>query len=83
MISSLLDERFTDPVAASEYLESIRWPDGVVCPHCGESEREPYRLKGKSLKHRRVWKCRTCRKQFTVHGRDDLRVLATCRSTSG
>jgi transposase-like protein len=63
---SLIDERFTDPVAASEYLESIRWADGVVCPHCGESEREPYRLKGKSLKNRRVWKCRACRKQFTV-----------------
>ncbi len=63
---SLIDERFTDPVAASEYLESIRWPDGVVCPHCGESEKEPYRLKGKSLKNRRVWKCRACRKQFTV-----------------
>lgn len=63
---SLIDERFTDPVAASEYLESIRWSDGVVCPHCGESEREPYRLKGKSLGKRRVWKCRACRKQFTV-----------------
>jgi transposase-like protein len=63
---SLIDPRFTDPVAASEYLESIRWPVGVVCPHCGESEREPYRLKGKSLGKRRVWKCRVCRKQFTV-----------------
>jgi len=63
---SLIDPRFTDPVAAAEYLESIRWPDGVVCPHCGESEKEPYRLKGKSLKGRRVWKCRACRKQFTV-----------------
>jgi transposase-like protein len=63
---SLIDSRFTDPVAASEYLESIRWPDGVVCPHCGESEREPYRLTGKSLGKRRVWKCRACRKQFTV-----------------
>ena len=63
---SLIDPRFTDPVAAAEYLESLRWPDGVVCPKCGESEREPYRLKGKSLKNRRVWKCRACRKQFTV-----------------
>ena len=63
---SLIDERFTDPVAASEYLESIRWSNGVVCPKCGESEKEPYRLKGKSLKNRRVWKCRACRKQFTV-----------------
>ncbi len=58
-----LDERFTDPNAAAAYLESIRWADGVVCPKCGESEREPYRLKNQK---RRLWKCRACRKQFTV-----------------
>jgi transposase-like protein len=62
---SLIDPRFTDPEAAAEYLESIRWPNGVVCPHCGEGEREPYRLKSKATK-RRLWKCRACRKQFTV-----------------
>ncbi len=63
---SLIDPRFTDSVAAAEYLEGLRWPDGVVCAKCGEAEREPYLLKGKSLKGRRVWKCRACRKQFTV-----------------
>jgi len=62
---SLLDPRFTDPVAAAEYLEGLRWADNVVCPHCGESEREPYRLKSNATT-RRLWKCRTCRKQFTV-----------------
>src|SRR3954471_22171525 len=62
---SLIDPRFTDAEAAAEYLESVRWPNGVVCPKCGESEREPYRLNGKSSK-RRLWKCRACRKQFTV-----------------
>jgi transposase-like protein len=59
----LLDERFTDANAAGEYLESIRWPDGPVCPHCGESERQPYRLKNQK---RRLLKCAACRKQFTV-----------------
>jgi transposase-like protein len=62
---SLTDPRFTDPDAAAEYLEGVRWANGVVCPHCGESEREPYRLKSKATK-RRLWKCRACRKQFTV-----------------
>lgn len=57
-----LDERFTDPAAATLYLESVRWKNGVTCPHCGESERQPYLLKGQ----RRVWKCAACRKQFTV-----------------
>ncbi len=58
-----LASQFSEPDAAAEYLEGIRWPDGVVCPKCGESEREPYRLMGQS---RRLWKCRACRKQFTV-----------------
>jgi transposase-like protein len=59
------DERFTDPHAAAEYLESLRWPEGVVCPHCGEHERAPYRLQTRSGR-RRLWKCRACRKQFTA-----------------
>src|SRR3954469_25864209 len=41
-------ERFPNSLAAAEYLESIRWPNGPVCPHCGESERNPYRLKHKT-----------------------------------
>jgi transposase-like protein len=61
----VLDARFTDAQAAAEYLEGVRWPNGPVCPHCGESEREPYRLNVKGTA-RRVWKCRACRKQFTV-----------------
>ena len=31
------DERFQDPLAAADYLESLRWPNGPVCPHCGEA----------------------------------------------
>src|SRR5918998_6509786 len=60
----LLDPRFTDPIAAAEYLEEIRWPDGAFCPHCGEAERVN-RLKSKATT-RRLWKCYACRKQFTV-----------------
>lgn len=59
----LIDERFTDSLAAADYLESIRWPNGPVCPHCGESERRPYKLPHKT---RRLWKCAACRKQYTV-----------------
>src|SRR5213079_1914464 len=56
-------ERFPDSLKAAEYLESVRWPNGPVCPHCGESERKPYRLKSQT---RRLWKCAACRKQYTV-----------------
>jgi transposase-like protein len=59
----VFDERFTDALTAAEYLESIRWPDCPVCPHCGESERKAYFLKSQT---RRLWKCAACRKQFTV-----------------
>ena len=57
------DEKFQDPIAAATYLESIRWPDGPVCPHCGESERKPYPLKSET---RKLYKCAACRKQYTV-----------------
>ena len=26
---------FHDEAKAFEYLESILWADGIVCPHCG------------------------------------------------
>jgi transposase-like protein len=57
------DARFQDSLVAADYLESLRWPNGPVCPHCGESEREPYRLKSTT---RKLWKCAACRKQYTV-----------------
>lgn len=60
-----LAAHFSDPAAAAEFLERIRWPDGPVCPHCGQDERTPYRLNSNTTK-RRLWKCPACRKQFTV-----------------
>ncbi|HEY2355177.1 MAG TPA: IS1595 family transposase [Gaiellaceae bacterium] len=65
-VLKLQDPIFSDPDAAREYLEQLRWPDGKpVCPHCGQSERECYPLKGKSVRPG-LWKCPACRKQFTV-----------------
>jgi transposase-like protein len=60
---SVYDERFQDSFAAADYLESIRWPDGPTCPHCGVQDEKHYRLKHAT---RKLWKCRACRKQFTV-----------------
>jgi transposase-like protein len=70
-----LAKRITDEASAYAYLESLRWPNGPVCPHCGN--RKAYFLKpaggGKSRatrtgapSQRRVWKCAKCRKQFSV-----------------
>ena len=49
------------------YLERIRWPEGPVCPKCGA--REPYYINRRSRtknKVRSLYKCRECKRQFTV-----------------
>jgi len=60
---------FSDADSARAFLEKQRWPNGTVCPHCG-LEGESYRLEGKADSKRPVrkgvWKCKGCRKQFTV-----------------
>lgn len=56
--------RFTDETAAREHLESLRWPNGPVCPHCACFQRIS-KLEGKS--HRPgLYFCGDCRQQFTV-----------------
>lgn len=56
--------RFTDEDAARAHLESVRWPQGPVCPHCGGTERNSL-LHGKS--HRPgLYFCGDCRDPFTV-----------------
>lgn len=55
---------FQDEDKAREYLEALRWSNGIICPHCG-CVGEHYRLTGKS--HRKgLLKCADCRKQFSV-----------------
>jgi transposase-like protein len=52
-------QRFTDEQVCIDTVAAMRWPDGVVCPYC--QAKEPY-----YLKTQRRWKCRSCRKQFSV-----------------
>jgi len=58
--------RFTDDNAAREYLETVLWPDGPVCPHCGVLNRA-YKVTRKG-QFRGVYRCaeKECRKDFTV-----------------
>ena len=65
MAEYLFDEpRFHNPNVAREHLESVRWPTGPVCPHCGAVDRIS-KLNGKA--HRPgVYDCGHCRDQFTV-----------------
>ena len=52
---------FSDLDVATEYVAETRWPEGPVCPRCGLVDEKHY-----YLKTRRVWKCRSCKKQFSV-----------------
>jgi transposase-like protein len=67
---SNIPAHFSDPDKAREFLEAQSWPDGPVCPHCGELN-NAYRLEPKESKkgkhvRKGVWKCGGCREQFTV-----------------
>ena len=50
---------FSNEGNAHNYLVSIRWPNGVACPRCGC-------LKASFISTRRIWKCKGCKKQFSV-----------------
>ena len=64
MPSKLSDDYLHDEAKAYELVESVLWPDGPVCPHCGTMERASP-MKGKSTRIG-AYKCYACRKKFTV-----------------
>jgi transposase-like protein len=62
-MENIYQPHFQNEEAAREKLESIRWPDGAECPHCGLINAT--KLEGKA--HRKgVYQCNHCREQFTV-----------------
>jgi len=51
---------FADPTVASDFVAKMRWADGkAICPNCEGTEHY-------YLASRRVWKCKLCKKQFSV-----------------
>jgi transposase-like protein len=64
-----LAREYSDDDKARGLIESLRWPDGPVCPHCkNHKEKAIYALKPREYSKTRngVYKCGACRKQFTV-----------------
>src|SRR5476651_2710747 len=60
----LTNPAFTDEDKARKFLEASRWPDGAVCPHCGQLDTvKP--LGGKSMGPGWYF-CNDCREKFTV-----------------
>jgi transposase-like protein len=73
---SLTAPFFHDDDKAREYLESVRWTNGPVCPHCGAEGGDPIktakdtvRKDGRVQKARKgLYRCpqKECREQFSV-----------------
>jgi transposase-like protein len=59
-----LPKIYSDETAARKHLETLLWPEGPICPHCGTIN-EATLLKGKSTRPG-VYKCRPCQKPFSV-----------------
>jgi len=59
--SSLLEavRHFSDLDVATGFVAKLRWPNGPVCPRCEGTEHS-------YLTTRRIWKCKGCKKQFSV-----------------
>jgi len=49
---------FTDEDHCVAFVAMLRWPNGVVCPHCDTADLM-------YLAAYRRWKCKDCRKQFS------------------
>jgi transposase-like protein len=54
-----LSKLFPNEEKARSYMESRRWPNGAVCPDCGESKRITTRKNG-------FYRCNACKTDFTV-----------------
>jgi len=50
---------FSDADIALDFMVQLRWPEGPTCPNCQSKEHS-------FLSTRRVWKCKACKKQYTV-----------------
>jgi transposase-like protein len=62
-MNDLASPMFHNEAKAREWLEAQCWPEGPVCPHCGEQDF--HKLEGKA--HRPgLYQCNACRQQFTV-----------------
>ncbi len=52
-------QHFSDEQVCIDAVARMRWPNGAECPAC--AAKEPY-----YLKTQKRWKCRDCRRQFSV-----------------
>lgn len=71
---NVFDPRYQNEDAAREHLETLMWPNGPTCPHCGSdaATRLPPQKGRKTKAHpegvirKGVIQCNDCRQQYTV-----------------
>jgi transposase-like protein len=64
-----MTRRFPDEDSARDYFEKLRWPNGPVCPHCGNADSGCiYKVTPNRAKKVRpgLYKCAACQESFTV-----------------
>jgi transposase-like protein len=66
MSAELQDPRFTDETAAREALEAIVWPNGPVCPHCGNADQARIAALTTNSARPGLRYCDECKGQFTA-----------------
>jgi transposase-like protein len=62
-------QRFSTEEAARAYMESVRWPHGPTCPHCGNADAARISKIAPNPKAKvrpGLYRCAECAQQFTV-----------------
>jgi len=61
-----LPRQFETEEKCIAFLETLRWPEGVRCPKCGNDRISRFQASGKTGKMRQLYQCLACRYQFSV-----------------
>ena len=65
-LATFQDPIFQDETKAREALESVLWPDGPICRHCGNADADRIaKMQGKSARPGLHY-CNECKSEFTV-----------------
>ena len=64
--AALQNPVYTNEDAAREALEAVRWPDGPICPHCGNADQEKIAKGAGKATRPGLYYCAACNGQFTV-----------------
>lgn len=63
-MTALTDPIFHNEEAARAHFETLRWPHGRICPHCGTIDNSTL-MQGETTRPG-LYKCKDCRKPFTA-----------------